>query len=83
MISQLLLKFNRLRMASLSLPGRMEVSVQEHRKLLEAFKARDGEIAENLVTKTAAFGGQQLIQSMAQKEGRPFEGSILQQVGDV
>ncbi len=83
LISQLLLKFNRLRMASLSLPGRMEVSVQEHRKLLEAFKARDGELAENLVTKTAAFGGQQLIQSMAQKEGRPVEGSILHQVGDV
>ncbi len=83
LISQLLLKFNRLRMASLSLPGRMEISVQEHRKILDAFKRREGELAESLVTKTAAYGGQQLIQSMAQKEGRQVEGSILQQVGDV
>lgn len=83
LISQLLLKFNRLRMASLSLPGRMEISVKEHRKILDAFKRREGELAESLVTKTAAYGGQQLIQSMAQKEGRQVEGSILQQVGDV
>lgn len=70
-------------MASLSLPGRMEISVQEHKKIIDAFKKRDGELAESLVTKTAAYGGQQLIQSMAQKEGREIEGSILQHVGDV
>ncbi len=83
LISQLMLKFNRLRMASLSLPGRMEISVQEHRKIIEAFKNRDGARAESLVTKTAAYGGQVLIQSMAQKEGRHVEKSILQHVGDV
>jgi len=83
LISQLLLKFNRLRMASLSLPGRMEISVQEHKKIIDAFKKRDGQLAESLVTKTAAYGGQQLIQSMAQKEGREIEGTILQHVGDV
>ncbi len=83
LISQLLLKFNRLRMASLSLPGRMEISVQEHRKIIEAFKNRQGAQAESLVTKTAAYGGQLLIQSMAQKEGRDGETSILHHVGDI
>lgn len=83
LINLLLLKFNRLRMASLSLPGRMEISVQEHQKIIEAFKKRQGELAESLVTKTAAYGGQLLIQSMAQKEGREVETSILDQVGDI
>lgn len=83
LISQLMMKFNRLRMASLSLPGRMEISVREHRKIIDAFKHHDGEKADNLVRKTAAFGGQVLIQSLAQEEGRRVEKSILQRVVDV
>jgi DNA-binding GntR family transcriptional regulator len=83
LIGQLLMKFNRLRMASLSLPGRMEISVNEHKKILEAFKNNDGEKANQLVSKTAAYGGQVLIQSMAQQEGRRVEKSILQHVLDI
>ncbi|WP_027716071.1 GntR family transcriptional regulator [Desulfuromonas sp. TF] len=83
LIGQLLMKFNRLRMASLSLPGRMEISVNEHKKILEAFKSNDGEKANQLVSKTAAYGGQVLIQSMAQQEGRRVEKSILQHVLDI
>ena len=83
LIGQLLMKFNRLRMASLSLPGRMEISVNEHKKILDAFKKSDGEKANQLVSKTAAYGGQVLIQSMAQQEGRRAEKSILQQVLDI
>jgi DNA-binding GntR family transcriptional regulator len=83
LISHLMMKFNRPRMASLSLPGRMEISVQEHRKIIEAFKGKDGEKADNLVRKTAAYGGQVLIQSIAQEEGRRVEKSILQKVVDV
>jgi DNA-binding GntR family transcriptional regulator len=83
LIGQLMMKFNRLRMASLSLPGRMEISVQEHRKILEAFAIHDGERADNLVRKTAAYGGQVLIQSMAQEEGRRVEKSVLQRAIDV
>lgn len=64
LIQQLLKKFNRLRIASLSLPGRMEVSVQEHEKIIEAFRNRDGAAANNLVQKNAAYGGQVLIQSI-------------------
>lgn len=83
LISHLMMKFNRPRMASLSLPGRMEISVQEHRKIIDAFKSKDGERADNLVRKTAAYGGQVLIQSIAQEEGRRVEKSILQRVVDV
>ena len=64
LIQQMLKKFDRLRIASLSLPGRMEISVQEHEKIIEAFKARNGEQANILVQKNAAYGGQVLIQSI-------------------
>lgn len=64
LIQQLLKKFNRLRIASLSLPGRMEISVKEHEKIIEAFKNHDGDTADRLVQKNAAYGGQVLILSM-------------------
>jgi DNA-binding GntR family transcriptional regulator len=83
LINQLMMKFNRLRMASLSLPGRMEISVQEHRKIIDAFRERDGAKADNLVRRTAAYGGQVLIQSMTQEEGRRVEHSVLQRTVDV
>ncbi len=83
LIDQLVMKFNRSRMASLALPGRMEISVSEHRKIIQAFKDRDGERADNLVKKTAAYGAQVLIQSLAQAEGRQVESSIFAQNVDV
>ncbi len=65
LIHQLGMKFNRLRMASLSVTGRMEISVDEHEKLLDAFRRKDGNAAENLVKKTAQIGGKVLLESMA------------------
>ncbi len=83
LINQLVMKFNRLRMASLSLPGRMEISVREHRKIIEAFRNQDGAKADQLVSKTAAIGGQVLIQSMAQEQGHRVENSVLNRSVDV
>jgi DNA-binding GntR family transcriptional regulator len=83
LITQLVMKFNRPRMASLSLPGRMEISVQEHRKIIAAFKDHDGELADSLVRNTAAIGSKVLIQSIAKEEGRRVEKAILRQVVDV
>ncbi|SDL81494.1 transcriptional regulator, GntR family [Geoalkalibacter ferrihydriticus] len=83
LIHQLVIKFNRPRMASLSLPGRMQISVNEHTRLLGAFKSRNGEQADNLVRKTASLGGQLLIQSMAQEEGRDVDPAVLEQIVDV
>lgn len=64
LIHQLGMKFNRLRMASLSVSGRMEISVDEHEKLLDAFRRKDPETAENLVKKTASIGSKVLLESM-------------------
>lgn len=83
LINQLMLKFNRLRMASLALPGRMHISVKEHARIIEAFRKKDGETADNLVKKTASYGGQVLIQSMAHTEGRRVEKNVLQQICDI
>jgi DNA-binding GntR family transcriptional regulator len=73
LINQLVLKFNRLRLASLAQPGRMDISVQEHRKIIEAFRRHDGEQADSLVRRTATIGAEVLIQSLAQEQGRKIE----------
>jgi DNA-binding GntR family transcriptional regulator len=66
MINQLVMKFKRLRLASLSQPGRMEISVEEHRNMIQAFKEHDGERADSLVRHAATIGADVLIQSMTQ-----------------
>lgn len=66
MINQLVMKFKRLRLASLSQPGRMEISVEEHRNMIKAFKNHDGDRADQLVKHAATIGADVLIQSMAQ-----------------
>lgn len=70
LIGQLGLRFNRMRMASLTVPGRMAISVQEHQKIIAALRARNGELADTMVRETAAYGAQILIQSLASAEGR-------------
>ncbi len=64
LITSLVGKFQRLRVASLSLPGRMRVSVEEHDKIIGAFRARDAEKAEKLVRKNAEYGGKVLMQGV-------------------
>ncbi len=83
LITHLGMKFNRLRMASLSVHGRMDISVAEHERLIEAFKNQDGGQAENLVKKTAAIGGHVLLESMTEAEGGHGRESILSQRIDV
>jgi len=68
MINQLVMRFKRLRLASLSQPGRMEISVEEHRNMIEAFKNHDGERADSLVRHAATIGAGVLIQSMNEAE---------------
>jgi DNA-binding GntR family transcriptional regulator len=62
MILNLVGRFQRLRIASLSLPGRMEFSVQEHQKIIDAFRNGDAGLAENLVRSNAEYGGKVLMQ---------------------
>jgi DNA-binding GntR family transcriptional regulator len=61
LIAGLVTKFQRLRFTSLSLPGRMAISVQEHEKIIDAFRQKDANLAEALVRKNAEFGGRVLI----------------------
>lgn len=68
MINHLVMRFKRLRLASLSQPGRMEVSVEEHRNMIEAFKKHDGERADSLVRHAATIGADVLIQSMSHSD---------------
>ena len=63
LIMNLVGKFQRLRIASLSLPGRMHISVQEHEKIIEAFRNKDADLAEKLVIKNAEYGGKVLMKS--------------------
>jgi DNA-binding GntR family transcriptional regulator len=61
MINALVTRFQRLRLMSLSVPGRMSISVQEHAKIIEAFRTRDCELAEALVRTNAEYGGKVLV----------------------
>jgi len=73
LISSLVGKFQRLRYASLSLPGRMHISVKEHAKIISAFRSRDADLAETLVRKNAEYGGRVLMEG---KDGSvPFKPS--------
>ena len=61
LITGLVTKFQRLRLTSLSLPGRMMTSVQEHEKIIDAFRRKDPDAAEELVRKNAEYGGRVLM----------------------
>ncbi|MDR3580421.1 MAG: GntR family transcriptional regulator [Oryzomonas sp.] len=63
LIKSLVTRFQRLRLMSISLPGRMEISVQEHEKIIEAFRRKDDDAAEMLVRKNAEYGGKVLMGS--------------------
>jgi DNA-binding GntR family transcriptional regulator len=62
MIINLVERFQLLRVASLSVPGRMEFSVKEHQKIIEAFRNGDADLAEALVRSNAEYGGKVLVQ---------------------
>ncbi len=68
MINQLVMKFKRLRLASLSQPGRMAISIEDHRDMIQAFKEHDGNRADSLIRHAATIGADVLIQSMAREK---------------
>lgn len=61
LITSVVTRFQRLRFMSLSLPGRMEIVIQEHAKIIEAFRRKDADAAEMLVQKNAEYGGRVLL----------------------
>lgn len=73
MINLLVTRFQRLRLMSLSQPGRMDISVQEHDKIIKAFRERDCETAELLVRKNAEYGGRVLLDETACQPGEAMD----------
>jgi len=73
MINLLVTRFQRLRLMSLSQPGRMAVSVQEHNKIIAAFREHNSEAAELLVRKNAEYGGKVLLDESACRPGEAMD----------
>ena len=73
MINLLVTRFQRLRLMSLSQPGRMAISVQEHTKIITAFRGRDCDAAELLVRKNAEYGGKVLLDETACLPGEAMD----------
>lgn len=73
MINLLVTRFQRLRLMSLSQPGRMAVSVQEHNKIIAAFREHDCETAELLVRKNAEYGGKVLLDESVCRPGESLD----------
>jgi DNA-binding GntR family transcriptional regulator len=70
LITSVVTRFQRLRFTSLSLPGRMKIAVQEHEKIIEAFRKKDAETAETLVRKNAEYGGRVLLDGVVSASQR-------------
>jgi DNA-binding GntR family transcriptional regulator len=77
MIASLVGKFQRLRLASLSVPGRMKISVEEHEKIIDAFKKKNPVLAEKLVRKNAEFGGRVLMGEDPSTPMKPAERNAM------
>ena len=61
-------QIQRYRMASLSLPGRLEEAFVEHQEIVNAYKRRKVSLIEKLVRKHVLQAGKKLIENM--EEGR-------------
>lgn len=77
MINGLVSKFQRLRLASLSIPGRMKNSVEEHEKIIDAFRKKNPAAAEKLVRKNAEYGGKVLMGGDPSAAMKPSERSAM------
>ena len=51
--------------------------MQEHKKIISAFKKHDGEKADNLVRRTATIGAEVLIKNMGESDGKERPPAVL------
>jgi len=65
-VTQLTQQFQRFRIA-LTMSGRMEGSITQHRDIIKAFRDHDAERAEILVRENAVCGGEVIIQEILSK----------------
>jgi len=64
LINNVMKQFRRFRIASLILPGRMSISVSQHKQIIEAFKNKDKDLAKQLVMENAKIGGEVLLKEL-------------------
>jgi DNA-binding GntR family transcriptional regulator len=63
-VQNLVMQFQRFRLI-LAVPGRIEGSIQQHWEIIDAFRKRDGALAESLVQGNAFYGKKILLQELA------------------
>ncbi|MEK7366036.1 MAG: GntR family transcriptional regulator, partial [Candidatus Deferrimicrobiota bacterium] len=63
-VQNLVMQFRRFRLI-LAMPGRIEGSIRQHWEIIDAFRKRDPELAEELVRKNALYGKKILLRELA------------------
>ncbi|MBI5418770.1 MAG: GntR family transcriptional regulator [Deltaproteobacteria bacterium] len=64
LVQNMVMQFQRFRLI-LSMRGRIEGSIRQHREIIEAFRKRDAALAESLVMKNAQYGKKILLRELA------------------
>ncbi len=64
LLHMLVQQFERFRIASISLPGRMKESVEQHVDIVDAFKKKDADLVERLVKLNAERGAELLVKEI-------------------
>jgi DNA-binding GntR family transcriptional regulator len=63
-VQNLVMQFRRFRLI-LAMPGRIEGSIRQHWEIIDAFRKRDPELAEDLVRRNALYGKKILLRELA------------------
>ncbi|MBI5827878.1 MAG: GntR family transcriptional regulator [Deltaproteobacteria bacterium] len=64
LVHHLVQQFERFRITALSLPGRMKDSVKQHDEIIDAFRRKDAELVERLVSANAERGRDMLVEEI-------------------
>ncbi len=63
-VQNLVMQFQRFRLI-LAMPGRIEGSIRQHREIIDAFRKKDADLAEDLVRKNAQYGKKLLLRELS------------------
>lgn len=72
LVNHLVQQFERFRVTSLSLPGRMEDSVKQHNEIIEAFKEGNQSLVETLVRANAERGRDVLVEEILKEKSKQW-----------
>ncbi len=67
-VQNMVMQFQRFRLL-LSMPGRIEGSIQQHWEIIDAFRRKDAGLAQELVQKNAAYGKKILLRELSKSRG--------------